>query len=102
VFSDREKFEVQGQEYQVNYRVKYNIPDDAYECSTYLLRVKEVSHGTHTSDHKNKVHEYEQTTNDREVIEAYLREGITRCKDQAAHIELRLDVDIDVHPELVE
>jgi hypothetical protein len=97
VFSDREKFEVQGQDYQINYRVKYNIPDDTYECSTYLLRVREVSHGTHTSDHKNQVHEYEQFTSDKEKIETHLSEGIRRCEQQAHRIESRLDVEVQMN-----
>jgi hypothetical protein len=108
VFSNREKLEVQGQEYQINYRVKYNIPDDTYECAAHLLRVTETDMGTYDATNKAEVHTYEQITNDRELIEPHLRDGIKRCKDQAVHIELRLDVDVDVdidvdvHPELVE
>jgi hypothetical protein len=96
VFSDREKLTVDGQEYQVNYRCKYNIQDDAYECVAYLLRVTEASNGTHTYDDKNQVHEYEQFTSDKEKIGSQLNEAIRRCEQQAHRIESRLNVDVEL------
>jgi hypothetical protein len=96
VYSERDIFMVDGQAYQVNYRVKYNIQDDTYECGAYLLRIKEVSHGTHTSDQKKQVHEYEQFTSDKEKIEEQLGEAIRRCEQQAHRIETRLNVDVEL------
>jgi hypothetical protein len=96
VYSNRKKFEADRQAYQVNYRCKYNIQDDSYECTAHLLRVTETDMGTYDATNKSEVYTYEQITSDKEMIRSHLREGIKRCKDQASHIEMRLDVDVEL------
>jgi hypothetical protein len=96
VYSERKIIIVDGQDYQINYRVEYNIQDDTYECGAYLLRITEASNGTHTYDDKNQVHEYEQFTSDKEKIEEQLGEAIRRCEQQAHRIESRLNVDVEL------